>query len=180
MSKPSSPKAEKSEKPVTIDTSLESWIYNIRTTLNAPTWLFSTLALLVLGTFVESVPGDTLTFLDNSLGHAALFGFPLIIALYMDWAAGLLTASIALIVFARLKRAEATPFKEGFLYERNDSLQTTKFVSNPHRWFVEQVLGEIPIAAVTDRIQTKRQEDNDSRTSSSSSMETTYTSDGTR
>lgn len=173
-----------------MDTSVESWIYNIRTTLNAPTWLFSTLALLILGTFAESVPGDTLTFLDNSLGHAALFGVPLIVSLYMDWAAGLLTASIALIIFARLKRAEGTPFegtpfegtplKEGFLSDANDTVQTTKFVSNPHRWFVEQVLGETPIAAVTDRIQTKRQEDNDSRTSSSSSMATTHTSDGTR
>lgn len=177
MSKPNSPKVEKA---VAIDTSLESWIYNIRSTLNEPTWLFSTLALLVLGTFAKSVPGDTLTFLDNSLCHAVLFVFPLIVSLYIDWATGLLTASIALIIFARLKRAEGTPLKEGFLSEANDTVQTTKFVSNPHRWFVERVLGETPIAAVTDRIQTKRQEDNDSRTSSSSSMATTHTSDGTR
>ena len=67
--------------------------------------------------------------------------------------------------------------EEGFLSGSDDTVQTTKLVSNPHRWFVEQVLGETPVAISSDRIQTKRTEDNDNRTSSSSSMSSTYTSD---
>lgn len=70
--------------------------------------------------------------------------------------------------------------EEGFLSGSDDTVQTTKLVSNPHRWFVEKVLGETPVAISSDRIQTKRTEDNDNRTSSSSSMSSTYTSDSAR
>jgi hypothetical protein len=38
----------------------------------------------------------------------------------------------------------------------------------------------MPLAISSDRIQTKRYDDNDTRTSSSSSMSSTYTSDSAR
>jgi hypothetical protein len=76
--------------------------------------------------------------------------------------------------------ATDTGDEEGFLNGSDDTVQTTKLVSNPHRWFVEKVLGETPVAISSDRIQTKRMEDDDTRTSSSSSMSSSYTSDSAR
>lgn len=184
-STPKSPKAPKSPKPqaeALIDTSLEAWIYNIRSVLHFPSTIFLIIGLLVLGTFIENVPRKVVRLLDNSLGMTALFIFPLLISLFISWPAGLLAACISLIVFARIKKMDTTPSEdeEGFLSGSDDTVQTTKLVSNPHRWFVEKVLGETPVAISSDRIQTKRTEDNDNRTSSSSSMSSTYTSDSAR
>jgi hypothetical protein len=106
----------------------------------------------------------------------------LLVSLFISWPAGLLAACISLIVFARIQKmgATGTADEEGFLNGSDDTVQTTKLVSNSHRWFVEQVLGETPVAISSDRIQTKRMEDDDTRTSSSSSMSSSYTSDSAR
>lgn len=179
---PKVPKSPKAQAEPLIDTSLEAWIYNIRSVLHFPSTIFLIIGLLVLGTFIENVPRKVVQLLDNSLGMTALFIFPLLISLFISWPAGLLAACISLIVFARIQKIAATPSEdeEGFLSGSDDTVQTTKLVSNPHRWFVEQVLGETPVAISSDRIQTKRTEDNDNRTSSSSSMSSTYTSDSAR
>ena len=194
MSQPSSPKTPKIPKvpkgPNTpkaqseplIDTSLEAWIYNIRSVLHFPSTIFLIIGLLVLGTFIENVPRKVLQLLDNSLGMMLLFIFPLAVSLFISWPAGLLAACISLIVFARIQKMGTTETgdEEGFLNGSDDTVQTTKLVSNPHRWFVEKVLGETPVAISSDRIQTKRMEDDDTRTSSSSSMSSSYTSDSAR
>ena len=194
MSQPSSPKTPKIPKvpkgPNTpkaqseplIDTSLEAWIYNIRSVLHFPSTIFLIIGLLVIGTFIENVPRKVLQLLDNSLGMMLLFIFPLGVSLFISWPAGLLAACISLIVFARIQKMGATESgdEEGFLNGSDDTVQTTKLVSNPHRWFVEKVLGETPVAISSDRIQTKRMEDDDTRTSSSSSMSSSYTSDSAR
>jgi hypothetical protein len=146
------------------------------------------IGLLVAGAFAETAPRKTLGFLDNHIGHALFFVIPIFIAVVLDWATGLLAAVICLIIFARLQRSNDTDrdadggINEGFASggNSNDTVQTTKLVSNPQRWFVEKVLGEMPVAISSDRIQTKRFEDNDHRTSSSSSMSTTGSSDGTK
>ena len=62
----------------------------------------------------------------------------------------------------------------------NDSVQTTKMVSDTHRWFVEKILGEMPVAISSDRITTKRYGENDSHTSSSATMSSSASSDGTK
>ena len=182
MSQPSSPKAPKAVKVPVVDTSLESWIYNIRTVLHHPSTILLTLGLLVAGTFVETVPRKVLALLNNSVGSSILFIIPLLVSLFISWPVGLLAASISLIIFARLQtpNKDENDGEEGFLSSVSDTVQSTKLVSNPHRWFVEKVLGEMPIAISSDRIQTKRTEDNDNRTSSSSSMSNTQSSDGTK
>ena len=194
MSQPSSPKTPKipkvpkgsntpkAQSEPLIDTSLEAWIYNIRSVLHFPSTIFLIIGLLVLGTFIENVPRKVLQLLDNSLGMMLLFIFPLAVSLFISWPAGLLAACISLIVFARIQKMAVTPDgdEEGFLNGSDDTVQTTKLVSNPHRWFVEKVLGETPVAISSDRIQTKRMEDDDTRTSSSSSMSSSYTSDSAR
>lgn len=174
MSTPSSKTSKNIKLDMPLDTSLEAWIYNIRTVLHFPSAVLSVLGLLVVGTFVERSPRGSLKILNNKLGIAFLFIFPLCIAIFINFPIGILAASVALIVLARIRKDH----EEGF--RGDDSVQTTKLVSNPHRWFVEKVLGETPVAISSDRIQTKRFEDNDNRTSSSSSMSSANSSDGTK
>jgi hypothetical protein len=165
-----------------IDTSLEAWIYNIRSVLHFPGTVFLIIALLVLGTFIENIPRELLEYVNNPFGMVILFTFPLGVSLFAGWATGLLAACISLIIFTRVRKMDTieTGDKEGFLNGSNDNVQTTKLISNPHRWFIEKVLGETPLAISSDRIQTKRTEDNDTRTSSSSSMYSFNTSDSAR
>ena len=122
-----------------------------------------------------------LEILDNPIGLAVLFLFPLSTSLFISWPAGLLAASISLMTLAKLKKLDDDDEdKEGFSNGAGDMVQSTKLVSDPHRWFIEKVLGEMPLAISSDRIQTKRTEDNDNRTSSSSSMSNSQSSDGTK
>ena len=174
MSAPSSPKATKIPK---MDTSLEAWIYNIRSVLYFPSTIITVILLIVAGTFMERCPRGYLEYFDNMFGMSALFIVPLLMAVFNDWPTGLLAAVIGIIIFARLRKNEPV-VSEGFT--AGDSVQTTKLVSSPQRWFVEKVLGEMPVAISSDRIQTKRTDDNDTRTSSSSSMSTGNSSDGTK
>jgi hypothetical protein len=172
-----SPKV-KAEKVPEMDTSLGGWIYNIRTVLHFPGIILTVISLLVSGAFVESASRKSLEMLDNVFGKILGFAVPIGIAYALDWQTGLLAAAVSLILFARLQRHDT---EEGFLNgTTSDSVQSTKIVSNTHRWFVEKVLGEMPLAISSDRIQTKRYDDNDTRTSSSSSMSSSHTSDGTR
>jgi hypothetical protein len=180
--KAGSPKAgsPKAEKVPEIDMSLEAWIYNIRTVLHFPAMVITVISLLISGSFIESASRKSLEMLDNVFGKILGFALPIGIAYMIDWQTGLLAAAVSLILFARLQRHDT---EEGFLSGINtgsDSVQSTKIVSNTHRWFVEKVLGEMPLAISSDRIQTKRYDDNDTRTSSSSSMSSSHTSDSSR
>jgi hypothetical protein len=153
-----------------IDKSLESWLYNIRHVLNFPITVLGVAGLLVAGTFAQTAPRKSLEFLDNLVGRALFFLIPLYIAYSLDWATGLLAAVIALIFFARV---QVDDVEEGFLDE-----MTTEIIPTSRRWFVEKVLGETPIAISSDNIRRRLTIDEDSRTSSSSSMATTGSSDG--
>jgi hypothetical protein len=93
----------------------------------------------------------------------------------LDWPTGLLTAVISLILVARL---EDNDVSEGFA--TSDDLSTmTELIPNPKRWFVEKVLGETPIAILSDRVSSSEMRDINTRTSSSSAMSSAGTSDGT-
>jgi len=175
----SSPKAAAAAaaKVPDMDTSLEAWIYNIRTVLHFPGTILTIAGLLLAGGFAETAPRKSLEMLDSTIGHALFFIVPLFLALMLDWATGLLAAAICLIIFARLQKADPDS-EEGFADIATSS--DTKIVSSTQRWFVEKVLGETPIAISLDRIARKRYEDNDSRTSSSSSMSSNISSDGTK
>lgn len=178
MSNPSSPKAAKLPKLPPMDTSMEAWIYNIRSVLHFPGTIITVLTLLISGAFIESASRKSLEIFDNVFGKMLSFILPVALAYFLDWPTGLLAAAVSLILFARLQKADAN--SEGFLSGTGDSVQTTKLVSNTHRWFVEKVLGEMPVAISSDRIQTKRYDDDDTRTSSSSSMSSSRSSDGSK
>ena len=170
--------AGKAKEIPEMDTSIGGWIYNIRTVLHFPGTVLTVIVLIISGAFIESTSRKSLEMLDNVFGKILSFIIPIGLAYALDWQTGLLAAVVALILFARLQRDD---IEEGFLNGTgSDSVQSTKIVSNTHRWFVEKVLGEMPVAISSDRIQTKRYDDNDTRTSSSSSMSSSYTSDSAR
>ena len=157
-----------------MDTSIESWIYNIRFILHFPITILTVAGLLVIGTFVETAPRKSLEFLNNYLGKSLFFILPIIVGLTLDWPTGLLTATVCMIFFARLLMPDK---KEGFddiVFQE----QEVDLIANPKRWFVESVLGERPIAITSDKIRRVGTQDIDTRTSSSSAMSSTYTSDG--
>jgi hypothetical protein len=149
-----------------IDMSFFSWVTNTHTVLHWPLMILSVAGLLVAGAFAEIAPRKSLEILDTNAGMILFFIVPLLFAIIIDWPTGLLAAVVSLIVFARLQKQDSS---EGF----TDS--NTKIISNPHRWFIERILGERPVAISSDRILTSAVQDPDIRTSSSSSMSTTQT-----
>lgn len=156
--------------PVPMDTSIQAWLYNIHHVLHFPITILAVIGLITIGTFIETAPRSLIEFLNTYIGKSLLFIGPLVIALSLDWATGLLACAVALIIFAKLQLLVS---EEGFT---ND--MATELVSTPNRWFVEKVLDETPIAISSDRVRRAYTIDNDSRTSSSSSMSSLDTSDG--
>jgi len=96
----------------------------------------------------------------------------MLIAYMIDWSTGVLAATVALIVFAKLQRGDDD---EGFMdsSDSDKSDVTTKIISNSHRWFVEKILGESPVAISSDRIRTSAVQGETQRSSSSSSASET-------
>lgn len=149
-----------------IDMSLENWIYNTRSILHFPVTILTVLALLVAGTFVEIVPRKSLEVFDSTLGRIVFFIVPIFLAYSIDWPTGVLAAMVSLIVFSKLQKSE---IDEGFTNSVDSDTGdiSTKIISSPHRWFVEKILGESPLAISSDRIRTSRDQDETQRTSSS-------------
>jgi len=157
-----------------MDTSIESWIYNIRFVLHFPITILTVAVLLVAGTFAETAPRKSLEFLNNYLGKSLFFILPIVLGLMLDWPTGLLAATVCMIFFARLLMPDS---EEGF-DDKVVEQKETEIIPNHKRWFVESVLGESPIAISSNKIRRVGTEDIDARTSSSSAMSSTGTSDG--
>jgi len=157
-----------------IDMSIQSWLFNTQTVLQFPLTIIIVLSLIVTGTFVEIAPRKSLEFMDNTIGTIVFFTVPLILALSLDWATGLLAAVVSLIVFTRLKKIDVD---EGFVDSSDEGgASDTKIVSNPHRWFVEKMLGEHPVAISSDRVITRAVEEDANRKSSGISTSTNASS----
>ena len=178
MSRAGSPKIAANKKIPEMDMSLGAWILNIHTVLQFPATILTVVGLLVAGTFAKTASRKSLEIIDNVIGRALFFIVPALITFGLGWPTGLLAASVSLILFARIQKPDES---EGFLSGTDsDSVQTTKLVSDTHRWFVERILGEMPVAISSDRITTKRYGENDSRTSSSGTLSSSGSSDGTK
>jgi hypothetical protein len=161
-----SPVAQPQEE---MDMSILSWLTNTHTVLKWPGTILTVAGLLVAGAFAGIASRKSLEFLDNTFGSALFFIFPLVCSVVLDWPTGLLAAVVSLILFARLQKRDSS---EGF----SDTLdntggQNTKLISNPHRWFIERMLGERPVAISSDRIITSAVQDNDDRVSNTSSSQ---------
>ena len=154
-----------------MDMSILSWLTNTHTVLKWPGTILTVAALLVAGAFAGIAPRKSLEFLDNTIGSAVFFIFPLVCSVVLDWPTGLLAAVVSLILFARLQKRDTS---EGFSDTVDDkSEQNTKLISNPHRWFIERMLGERPVAISSDRIITSAVQGNDSRIANSTSQSQT-------
>ncbi len=150
-----------------MDMSILSWLTNTHSVLKWPGTILTVAALLVAGAFAGIASRKSLEFLDNSVGSAVFFIFPLVCSVVLDWPTGLLAAVVSLILFARLQKGDSS---EGFSDTVDDkSEQNTKLISNPHRWFIERMLGERPVAISSDRIITSAVQDKDNRVSTLSS-----------
>jgi hypothetical protein len=174
--KVNSPKPGNSPKPTNIphgleemDMSLMAWLTNSHAVLHWPSTILSVIGLIVAGSFAQIAPRKSMEFLDNTFGSIFFFVTPFIFAALIDWPTGLLAAVVSLIFFARLQKEDSS---EGFS-DVSESDQSTKLISNPHRWFIEKVLGETPIAISSDRIGTSAYEEPNNRSSSSSAMSST-------
>ena len=164
-SEPSSPK-NTSAPTEEMDMSLFSWITNTHSVLHSPLSILVVAGLLVLGTFVEIAPRNSLEFLNNTLGRSLFFIIPFLIAIFLDWPTGVLAATVSLIIFARLQKQDNS---EGFSDSGDGSDKSTDLISNSNRWFIERVLDERPIAISSDRVTTSPVNGSNSRNSSSMS-----------
>lgn len=149
-----------------MDTSLGNWIYNTRSMLHFPVTVITVAALLVAGTFAETASRKSLEFLDSTLGRVIFFIAPIFIAYAIDWPTGVLAATVSLIVYAKLQKPDVD---EGFTDSSDDNTSdvSTKIISSSHRWFVEKVLGESPVAISSDRIRTSAVQGETQRSNSS-------------
>jgi hypothetical protein len=164
-----SPKAANAPTLEEMDMSLMAWLTNSHAVLHWPSTIISVIGLIVAGSFAQIAPRESMEFLDNTFGSIVFFIIPFIFAAVIDWPTGLLAAVVSLIFFARLQKEDSS---EGFS-DIVESDQSTKLISNPHRWFIEKVLGERPIAISSDRIGTSSSsEEENIRTSSSSTSST--------
>jgi hypothetical protein len=162
-----SPKASNLPNPEELDMSLISWITNTHSVLKWPGTILSVAALLVAGAFAQIASRNSLEFLDNTFGSCLFFIVPFLFATVLDWPTGLLAAVVSLIIFARLQKKYTS---EGFSDSVDDSSgQNTKLISNPHRWFIERMLGERPLAISSDRIITRAVQGYDDHESTSPS-----------
>jgi len=164
-----SPKPKVVNAPVgeEMDTSLVAWLTNTHVVLKWPGTILTVAILLVAGAFAEIAPRKSLEIFNNIFGSLLFFIFPLVCTYLLDWPTGLLASVVSLIVFARLQKQDVS---EGFSDTVDDGKeQNTKLVSNPHRWFVERMLGEKPVAISSERIITSAVQGNDMHTSISPS-----------
>ena len=150
-----------------IDMSLLAWLTNTHTVLKWPGTILTVAGLLVAGAFAGIAPRKSLEFLDNTIGSAVFFIIPLVCSVVLDWPTGLLAAVVSLILFARLQKEDSSEGFSDTVDDKNE--QNTKLISNPHRWFIERMLGERPVAISSDRIITSAVQGNDSRVSVSPS-----------
>jgi hypothetical protein len=172
--KPNSPARSRANSQVPVaspaeemDMSILSWLTNTHTVLKWPGTILTVAALLVAGAFAGIAPRNSLEFLDNTIGSCLFFIVPLVCTAVLDWPTGLLAAVVSLIVFARLQKKDTSEGFSDTVDDKNE--QNTKLVSNPHRWFIERMLGERPVAISSDRIITRAVQGNDNHVSTSPS-----------
>lgn len=167
-----SPKASKANANKEVTYTLQDWLSNTHMTLLFPGKVLTVFSIILLGAFIKTAPRKSLEFLDSYFSLSILFATPFLFVYLIDWPTGLLVATIVVIIYARLQNQEE---EEGF----TGSSETT-LVSDPKRWFVEKTLGETPLGTVNKEVDQLKYKNNDSKTSSSTSMSNTRSSSGTK
>jgi len=102
--------------------------------------LFYGFTLLLLIVYSSSIPSEYRTFLDSLLGRIFSIGIIYGVIQLYGWVYGLLTAFAFLIIISGAPRNNYFS-NEGF--EGGGTISSKESIGN--RWFVEKVLGELPL-----------------------------------
>jgi hypothetical protein len=148
--------------------------------LDSPAMLIYGVLLVLVIVYSPVIPTEARVFADSFLGRVFGVGIIYGITETLGWVYGLLTALAFLLILNGAPRY-GNPMMEGFLstdkqketftppYSQKDKLKegftaggavTAKnAITHNRRWFVEEVLGECPIAIESDRVTTQAVQD---------------------
>lgn len=145
--------------------------------LDSPAMLIYGVLLVLVIVYSPVIPTEARVFADSFLGR--VFGVAIIYGITetLGWVYGLLTALAFLLILNGAPRY-GNPLMEGFRqekekfmppYSQKDEIKegftaggavTAKnAITHNRRWFVEEVLGECPIAIESDRVTTQAVQD---------------------
>ena len=144
--------------------------------LDPPAMLIYGFILILTIVYSPMIPTDARVFADSFLGR--VFGVAIVYGIteYLGWVYGLLTALAFLLILNGAPRY-GNPLMEGFReeymqpYSEKDEAKGTEgftgggdvtaknVITHNRRWFVEEVLGECPIAIESDRVTTQAVQD---------------------
>ena len=147
------------------------------TNMDSPIKLIYGAALIILIVYSSMIPIEYRTFADSLLGR--VFGIATVYGVIetLGWVYGLLTALAFLLILNGAPRY-GNPMMEGFLstdkkketfmppyqpseegFTAGGAVTAKNAITHNRRWFVEEVLGECPIAIESDRVTTQAVQD---------------------
>ena len=130
------------------------WIESI----DSPYRLVYGVVMILCIVYSSLVPAHYRTFADSLVGRSIGLFFMYIILRYLGWGYAVITSLAFLLIIHNAPRNEGFKDKEKEKEKEKDGFEgggsvTSKEVSGK-RWFVEQLLGEKPVAIETDRVTT--------------------------
>lgn len=145
--------------------------------LDSPAMLIYGFLIVLVIVYSPVIPTEARVFADSFLGR--VFGVAIIYGITetLGWVYGLLTALAFLLILNGAPRY-GNPMMEGFRQEKKDAftppyqpdelkegftaggaVTAKNAITHNRRWFVEEVLGECPIAIESDRVTTQAVQD---------------------
>jgi hypothetical protein len=124
--------------------------------LDSPAMLIYGFLLILIIVYSPVIPTDARVFADSFLGR--VFGVAIVYGITetLGWVYGLLTAMAFLLILNGAPRY-GNPMMEGFT--AGGAVTAKNAITHNRRWFVEEVLGECPVAIESDRVTTQAVQD---------------------
>ena len=126
------------------------YLQYILSNIDSPFMLFYGIVLLLLIVYSSIISSSYRTFLDSLLGRIIGLGIVYGTIQLCGWVYGILIALAFLLIISGASRNNYFS-KEGF--DGGGSISSKKTIGN--RWFVEKVLGEIPLQIESDKVITQ-------------------------
>ena len=123
-----------------------------------PLYLYVGLTIVMGIVYVRQIPTGVLIQLNRIIGRIFLFALTLVFADMYSWTYGVIMALLAILILA------SNPRIEGFA-----DTTDIKLVTNPKRWFIEEILNEHPSGVAEDKVTTTAIQDQSGSASSGSS-----------
>jgi hypothetical protein len=132
--------------------------------LDSPAMLIYGFLLILIIVYSPVIPTDARVFADSFLGR--VFGVAIVYGITetLGWVYGLLTAMAFLLILNGAPRY-GNPMMEGFRekvkegFTAGGAVTAKNAITHNRRWFVEEVLGECPVAIESDRVTTQAVQD---------------------